>query len=162
MDATDFDFDAIRTRYHFKSIGHSYRATEFEAAIALPQLDTLKANIKARVDNAKILTAGLKPFSDRLQLPICPYNRSHSLMMYPIILREGDKWDLIRHLETNGVETREMLPLTNQPCYEGMFDEDDYPVAKWINEQGFYVGCSRFLNEAQLNGSVMQMLAYFG
>lgn len=162
MDATEFDFEAIRTRYHFKSIGHSFRATELEAAIALPQLDTLKDNIKSRVDNAKILTAGLKPFSDRVQLPKCPHNRTHALMMYPIVLREGDKWALIDHLEQAGIETREMLPLTNQPCYGGMFNEDDYPVAKWINEQGFYVGCSQYLNEAQMNWVVMQIGGYFG
>lgn len=163
MDATEFDFEAIRQRYHFKTIGHSFRATELEAAIALPQLETLKTNIKARVENAKILTAGLKPFADKLQLPKCPHNRSHALMMYPIILLRGhDKWPLIAHLEKAGIETREMLPLTNQPCYKGRFNEDDYPVAKWINQQGFYVGCSQYLNEAQMNWIVMQIGGYFG
>lgn len=145
MGATEFDFEEIRKRYYFKSIGYNFRATEVQAAIALPQLETLEENLQRRVDNAKILAAGLSKFSDKLQLPKCPYNRSHALMMYPIVLREGDKWDLIKHLETNGIETREMLPLTKQPCYEGMFNEDDYPVAKWINAQGFYVGCSQYL-----------------
>lgn len=161
-DESEYDFEVIRRRYHFKTIGHSFRATEFEAAIGLPQLDTLKDNIKARVENAKTLTVGLKPYSGRLQLPTCPYGRSHALMMYPVILREGDKWDLIRHLEAAGIETREMLPLTNQPCYEGMFDEYDYPVAEWINQQGFYVGCSQYLNEAQMNWIAMQIGGYFG
>jgi dTDP-4-amino-4,6-dideoxygalactose transaminase len=166
MDATDFDFEAIRQRYHFKSIGHSFRPTELEAAIALPQLATLKTDIQRRVDNAKLLTSGLRPFAERLQLPTslptCPYNRSHSLMMYPIIFREGDKWDLIRHLEESGIDTREMLPLTNQPCYDGMFDEGDYPVAKWINEQGFYVGCSQYLTDEHMGYVVEKMGEYFG
>ena len=83
-------------------------------------------------------------------------------MMYPIVLREGDKWDLIRHLEIAGIETREMLPLTNQPCYLGLFNEGDYPVAKWINEQGFYVGCSQYLNESQMNWIGAQVEGYFG
>jgi len=161
IDATEFDFDEIRKRYHFTSIGHSYRATEFEAALAIPQLESLVDNLQARVANAKILSAGLKPFAGKLQLPTCPYNRSHSLMMYPLVLRKGDKWDLIRHLETHGIETREMLPLTNQPCYEGLFDEDDYPVAKWINEQGFYVGCSQYLGEGHMNWIIQKMAEYF-
>lgn len=162
MDETEYDFEAIRQRYYFKSIGHSFRPTELEAAIALPQLDTLGDNLKRRVGNAKTLTAGLKPFADKLQLPICPYNRSHALMMYPIVLREGDKWDLIRHLEESGIETREMLPLTNQPCYEGMFNEDDYPVAKWINQQGFYVGCSQYLGNEHMDYVVEKFGEYFG
>lgn len=150
MDATEFDFEAIQTRYHFKTIGHSYRATEIEAAIALPQLDDLDQNIIARANNAKRLTAALGQYSDRLQLPKGAYNRLHALMMYPIILREGDKWALIKHLEQAGIDTREMLPLTNQPCYKGLFNEDDYPVAQWINEQGFYVGCSQYLKPEQM------------
>jgi dTDP-4-amino-4,6-dideoxygalactose transaminase len=161
IDATEFDFEQIRQRYHFTSIGHSFRPTELEAAIAWPQLDDLAANIRRRVDNAKILTAGLSAFADRLQLPKCPYNRSHSLMMYPIVLREGNKWDLIKHLESNGIETREMLPLTNQPCYKGMFNEDDYPVAKWINKQGFYIGCSQYLTDAHMDYVVETFREHF-
>lgn len=162
MDEIEFDFDAIIHRYYFTSIGHSFRATEVEAAIALPQLEALSANIKARVENAKTLSNGLKPLADKLQLPKCPYNRSHALMMYPLILREGDKWDLIRHLEKAGIETREMLPLTNQPCYEGRFNEDDYPIAKWINAQGFYVGCSQHFGKAEMDWIVETIGDYFG
>jgi dTDP-4-amino-4,6-dideoxygalactose transaminase len=66
MDAADFDFEAIRQRYHFKSVGHSFRPTEFEAAVALPQLSTLKDDIQRRVDNAKTLTYGLKLVLNRL------------------------------------------------------------------------------------------------
>jgi CDP-6-deoxy-D-xylo-4-hexulose-3-dehydrase len=160
MDATEFDFEKIRKRYHFTSIGHSFRATELEAAIALPQIECLQTNIQKRVDNAKRLTAGLKPFADKLQLPKCPYNRSHALMMYPLVLLDGDKWELIGHLESNGIETREMLPLTNQPCYEGVFDKEDYPVAQWINDQGFYVGCSQYLGEAHMNWIVEKVAEY--
>lgn len=161
MDATEFDFEQIRKRYYFTSIGHSFRATEIEAAIALPQIESLQANIQARVDNAKRLTHGLKSFADKLQFPKCPYNRSHALMMYPIVLLGGDKWELIAHLEANGIDTREMLPLTNQPCYESLFDEADYPVARWINEQGFYVGCSQYLGEAHMNWIIRKVGEYF-
>ncbi|MCP4083149.1 MAG: DegT/DnrJ/EryC1/StrS aminotransferase family protein [Planctomycetaceae bacterium] len=161
MDETKFDFEAIRQRYHFKSIGHSFRPTEFEAAIALPQLATLKENLKARVDNAKRLTNILKPYADKIQLPKVPYNRSHALMMYPVVLREGDKWGLIRHLEEAGIETREMLPLTNQPCYEGLFNENDYPIAKWINAQGFYLPCSHYLAGEQMDFIGKKIGEYF-
>lgn len=63
-------------------------------------------------------------------------------MMYPIIVKEGvDRDDLVLHLEKNGIETRFLLPLTNQPVYQKMWGyiEDDYPVAKHINSNGFYI-----------------------
>jgi len=162
IDATRFDFEAIKSRYHFTSIGHSFRATELEAAIAIPQLDNITDTIEQRVSNAKHLTNGLKPFSDKLQLPFCQHNRSHSYMMYPIVVRDGKKWPLIKYLEKNGVETREMLPLTNQPCYEGLFDENDYPIAKWINEGGFYIGCSQYLTRDHLDYTIGKFGEYFG
>ena len=162
IDMKEFDFDEIRKRYHFASIGHSSRPTEFEAAIALPQLDDLTINLVIRTKNAIHLTTNLTQFKDKLQLPYFPHDRIHSCMMYPIILRDGDKWELIRHLESNGIETREMLPLTNQPCYKGLFDEDDYPVAKWINEQGFYVGCSQYLTDEHMAYVVEKIGEYFG
>ena len=161
MDATEFDFDEIRQRYYFTSVGHSYRPTELEAAIALPQLATLEENIKQRRDNARTLSKKLNRFSGKLQLPKGRYNARHAFMMYPIVLKEGDKWGLIRHLEESGIETREMLPLTNQPVYEGLFDEDDYPVAKWINEQGFYVGCSQYLTDEHMNYAADTIGQYF-
>jgi len=161
-DRLQIGFATIRKRYRFIRKGYNFRPTELQAAVALPQLSTLYDDIGRRVDNAKILSAGLKTYISQLQLPICPYERSHSLMMYPIILREGDKWDLILHLEKAGIETREMLPLTNQPCYQGLFNEADYPIAKWINEQGFYVGCSQYLGEAEMDYVVETIGAYFG
>ncbi|KKN30245.1 hypothetical protein LCGC14_0835950 [marine sediment metagenome] len=163
IDVMTFDFEAIKSRYHFTSIGHSFRATELEAAIALPQLDTLKSDVRRRVTRAKRLSDGLKTFADKLQLPFCPpHNRTHSYMMYPIVVRDGKKWPLIKHLEKNGVETREMLPLTNQPCYEGLFDENDYPIAKWINEGGFYIGCSQYLTRDHLDYTIEIFGEYFG
>lgn len=161
MDQTEFDFEEIRGRYHFTSIGHSFRATEFEAAIALPQLDTLEENIQRRVAYAKRLKKGLEPFADRLHISHCPHNRTHSYMMYPIVVRDGKKWPLIKHLEKNGIETREMLPLTNQPCYRGVFNEADYPIAKWINEGGFYIGCSQYLSQDHLDYTIEKFGEYF-
>jgi CDP-6-deoxy-D-xylo-4-hexulose-3-dehydrase len=162
MDETEYDFDKIRRRYHFTSIGHSFRPSEFEAAIALAQLPVLPDILARRRQNAKMLSEGLKGFAHLLQLPMTPYNRSHAYMMYPIVLREGDKWQLIDHLEKNNIETREMLPLTNQPCYKGLFNETDYPVAKWINEQGFYIGCSQYLNEDHMAYVIEKFEEYFG
>jgi dTDP-4-amino-4,6-dideoxygalactose transaminase len=60
------------------------------------------------------------------------------------VVRDGvDRDELILHLEKNGIETRYLLPLTNQPVYERLWGhiEDDYPIAKMLNRNGFYIGC---------------------
>ena len=46
-----------------------------------------------------------------------------------------------------------MLPLLNQPVYKKIFGEieDEYPVAKYIDKNGFYIGCHHGMSKAQLD-----------
>jgi dTDP-4-amino-4,6-dideoxygalactose transaminase len=140
----DYDPTFLARKFRFTSIGHSFRTTEIEAAIGLAQLDDLPNMIAKRQQNASTLTQLLQPMAECLQTPVIHPRATHSFMMYPIVLRNGSKWPVMQHLQNAGIETREMVPLTNQPCYN--FNEDDYPVAKWVNESGFYVGCHQGLS----------------
>ena len=139
--------EVIKGRFRFEHRGFSSRITELQAAVALPQLKTWERDIQRRNDNARILSGLLAPYQNKLQLPQKRAGNGHSWMMYPLVLKEGNKWDLIAHLEKHGIETREMLPLTNQPVYADWLNETKYPVAKYINEQGFYIGCHPYVTE---------------
>lgn len=141
--------ELLKSRFKFDRIGFSCRPTEFEAAIGLCQLSSLDEMIALRLDNALKLTSRLAQFD--LVLPRVQPNRSHAFMMFPIVLPENskiDKFDLCLHLERCGIETRELLPLINQPCYAGMFETDEgFEVAKWINKNGFYIGCHQYMTD---------------
>lgn len=160
VDVNGFDINEVKSRYHYDSIGHSYRITELEAAIALSQLDDYGWIVGKRQENAAALTEGLKEI-EKLQLPyIAPYSIS-SFMMYPITLLEGDKWGLIEHLERNGIETRECLPLVSQPCYKGMWNPEDYPVSRFIEDQSFYIGCHQYLEDDDIDYVIEKFKEYF-
>jgi dTDP-4-amino-4,6-dideoxygalactose transaminase len=153
--------ELINKRFKFDSIGHSFRITELEAAIALAQLDDWEEMIALRNFNAGYLSAQLKPMASWLQTPVTRRHTEHAYMMYPLMLLSGvDKWDLVNYLEEHHIETREMLPLTNQPCYAGMWKEYDYPVAAWVNQFGFYVGCHQALEIDELEYIVDCLRAY--
>ncbi len=143
----------VGRRFSFVSIGHSFRATELEAALGLAQLETWEAMIAIRRTNAKILTGKLAHLDSHLQLPKIRPGNEHSFMMFPIVLRHEPKTALVNFLEENGVETRDMLPLTNQPVYHNLLGwrEEDYPVAQWINQNGFYVASHQDLSEFDLD-----------
>lgn len=149
-DDKEFSAEQVSRRFNFESIGHSYRITELEAAIALAQLEDWETMIAKRQANAAALTDLLMDYVDRIQLPTTLPSFTHSFMMYPIVLREGDKWPLINHLERHNIETRELLPLVNQPCYKGMWNPDDYPVSQWLIRGGFYVGCHQDLDATNI------------
>lgn len=144
----EYDPTWLARKFRFTSVGHSFRMTELEAAIGLAQLADLPDMIARRQRNAATLTEALLPLQEYIQLPYTHPLATHSFMMYPIVLRRGSKWPVMHHLHRAGIETREMLPLTNQPCYN--FNEDDYPVAKWVNQSGFYVGCHQGLNDEHM------------
>jgi len=139
--------EVVAKRFRFESIGHSFRITELEAAVALSQLDDYKTMIASRQSNATYLTRRLREHerNGRMQLPSIRPKAGHAFMMYPIVLLNESKWALCQFLEASGIETREMLPLINQPVYQHLVRESDYPVAEWINRCGFYVGCHQDL-----------------
>lgn len=160
-DDNELTSEIIANRFRFESVGHSFRVTEFEAALALAQLNDWQAMIKKRQVNAKTLTRGLSQFADKLQLPRTRPTNSHAWMMYPIVVRSGHKWPLLMRLEENGIETREMLPLTNQPVYADICNEDNYPIARWVNQGGFYIGCHQHLGGDDMEYVISVFEDYF-
>lgn len=152
----------IGRRFKFESVGHSFRATEMEAALGVAQLETWPDMLAKRQANAYRLLESLAPL-EAAGLIVLPKQRpqtGHAWMMFPIVCVGTDKWGLVRHLEARGIETRDMLPLTNQPVYKTLFCEDDYPVAKWINTSGFYVGCHQDLTHEDTDYITEAMFDY--
>ncbi len=143
----------INRRYSFIRLGHSMRATELEAAIGVAQFEGRKENIAARRRIAKFYTENLADLQDFIQLPYIPKDREHNFMMYPIVLKKEHKRNLVNFLEKRNIETREMVPLINQPIYKKLFGniENKYPIAQWINKNGFYIGCHPYLNNKEIN-----------
>lgn len=155
--------EIIEARFRFVSVGHSFRVTEMEGALGVAQLEILHEIIEKRRKNAVYLIENLKQFEQHLQLPKIRPNAEHSFMMFPIVMKHESKKAIVEFLENNGIETREMLPLINQPIYQQLFkiNESEYPIAKWINESGFYIGCHQDIGEEDLKYIVEIFSKYF-
>lgn len=143
-------------RFMMVRMGYSYRIGELEGAIGLGQLENKDIIMGNRKKNAAYLTDKLQDVQDVLQLPGAPDYVDHSYMMYPIVVKEKagfSREDLTHFLEAHNIETRPMLPLLNQPIYQEIFGdiEKDYPVAEWIDHNGFYVGCHHGMTTKELD-----------
>lgn len=151
-------------RFKFERLGYSARATEMEAAIGCAELEDREPNILTRRRNAKYLGSALAGFP--LQLPMEREVGRHAYMMYPIVCKDGvGRDELTRHLEEQGIETRHMVPLTNQPYIKTLFGhdvEDRFPNAKRVNERGFYIGCHQHLTELDMSRIVGAFRDFFG
>jgi len=141
----------LKNRFRFDRIGSHFRPTEMEAAIGLSMLEdgVYKKDLAKRKKLAKALINLLKPLEDKIQLPVTPKGFQHAYMMFTILIKDPSikKWQFIEFLENNGIATRELLPLLNQPAYKKTFGnlESQYPVAKMINKRGFYFGCHPYM-----------------
>lgn len=158
-------FDPNRD-FIFDSVGHSFRITEFEAALALSQLPYLPDNISKRQEIATKLTGMLSNLSKYLQLPHIPDGYNHSFMMYPIVLRNTtengyNKAGLREHLARHQVGTRDMLPLVSQPVYKGRWNPDSYPVARWLDQNGLYLGLHNSMETEDLKHIAEAFYKYF-
>lgn len=152
-------FKMVDKRFSFVDVGYSYRLTEMEAALGIEQLNKIKKIVKQRQFNASYLTEGLKEFSDLIQLPTIPKDRDHVFLGFPIVIKDKkiSRDKLILFLEKHGIETRYMMPLLNQPIYKEIFGKDiesRYPVAKHINNNGFYIGCFPELKKEDLDYAI--------
>lgn len=162
---TGFDLKKIvNNRFTFEHVGYSYRATEFEGALGLAQMERWESNIKKRIDNSQRLTESLAGLSKYLQLPIKRPNADHVFMFYPIVVKDGvNRYDLVNYLEENMIETRYLLPLLNQPVYIDMWGdtENNFPVAKRLNHSAFYIASHPALSDDDILYIVATFYRYF-
>lgn len=157
-------YKIVSRRFSFVRLGHSFRATEMEAALGLGQLSRKDEILKRRCENAQFLSSALEELEPELQLPKAPDHSEHAFMVYPILINDAgiDREELIRNLEEHLIETRYMLPLLNQPICQKLFGdlERQYPVARKINRQGFYIGCHPDLTADELDYMASRIKAF--
>lgn len=139
-DDDKYSEEVIHSRFIFNHPGYSYRGTEMEAALGLVEMDMLKSNIKKRQANAKYL-------NDRLVMHPREYLKNHAFMMFPIFHTRRN--DLMYHLEKNGIATRTIMPLINQPYIKANMKK--YPRSEYILRNGLLVGCHQNLTKKQLD-----------
>lgn len=152
-------------RFLFVRIGYSYRVGEIEGALGLAQLERKNEIMEKRHKNAEYLIEGLERFEDLIQLPRHPENIEHTYMMFPIVVRKNTgimTKDMVHYLEKSNIETRPMLSLLNQPIYKKIFGdiEKEYPVAEYIDKNGFYIGCHHGLSKEQLDYEIEMIGKY--
>ena len=159
--------EVIARRFKFQHLGHSFRCTEMEAALGLAQLEKSDEIVARRKAIAARYTQGLQGLSDRLQLPTAaPPNTEHVYMIYPIRVLDKDKTELVNFLESKGIETRDLLPLINQPVYQKLLGnhvmEAGNEVSRELLNTAFYVGCHQFISDEDADHVVGAFYEFYG
>jgi perosamine synthetase len=148
------DIHLISEKFHFNIWGHSCKWNDVSAAIVKAQIERRHSLYKTRTINARILWSELWPLEIKERLIVLPNSCNHSFMMYAIILAEDlDANSIIRELNDHQIETRRLMPITNQPIVHEYFGGDietQFPNAMFLNHQGFYIGVHPELSKSDM------------
>jgi dTDP-4-amino-4,6-dideoxygalactose transaminase len=125
----------MRAQYQYEVPGHNYRLTDLQAAIALPQVDRLRATNDARRANAAHLSEGLRAVPG-LRLPEVPAGREHVFHQYTVRVTAGaalDRDAVVAALADRGVRAGVYYPrlVHDYDCYRGhpQVVADETPLA---------------------------------
>ena len=116
-------------KYTYSHIGYNLKITDWQAAIALAQLEKLPSFLEKRTDNAELLNELLNDLQEYLILPKVSSGVEPSWFGYLLSVKLNEKFDkqgLVTYLEKNGVGTRQLFAgnMLRQP----MLCENDIDV----------------------------------
>jgi len=123
-----------RERYLHEILGYNYRMTDIAAALGLCQLEKLEQFNDKRIENARILTEGLRGIRG-LILPYVKSNVKHIFHQYTVRVTEefGLPRDEVKEkLKQKGIATEIYypLPIHKQPFYQKLGYNDYLPKSE--------------------------------
>ena len=155
----DGTYDMSR-RFVFNDEGWSFKSSDLNAALGLGQMERLDDILKRRRTVGVTLWSRLHPYGE-LQLTD---PESHTFQMFPMVCRvPGLKPKLVQHLNSYGIETRDMMPILSQPVVQARLKPraGQFPVAERIDANGFYIGCHQHLTAEDVDYIVDAVDAFF-
>jgi CDP-6-deoxy-D-xylo-4-hexulose-3-dehydrase len=145
-------------KYVYSHLGYNLKATDMQAAIGCAQLKRLDDFVAARKRNHARLLEALRPYEDRLVLPIAPPNTDPSWFAFVITVREDagfTRADLTGYLEANRIETRGLFSgnLLRHPAFESIERRvvGDLSNTDIVMERTFFVGVYPGIDDARMD-----------
>ena len=145
-------------KYVYSHLGYNLKATDMQAAIGCAQLARLDEFVAARKRNHARLLEALRPYEDRLVLPVAPPHTDPSWFCFVVTVREDAGFtrnELTGFLEANRIETRNLFSgnLLRHPAFE---DIERRVVGELANSDAvmnrtFFVGVYPGIDDARMD-----------
>lgn len=132
------------THFQFGRSGFSSRITEMEAAIGISALERFDKDLWKR---RRLAWAYMDALSAETELKIAPNNPFHSWMFFPIRLINGKREKLMEHLRKAQIESREAMPLINQPVFKELYTPGSCPNAEFWTTNGMLLPLHPLMTE---------------
>ena len=136
----------IDPRFLFISRGFNYKPTEIQGAFGIHQIKKLDAFVEARRKNANYWAKELEKFKEYFITIKEQPNTKSAWYGFPIIVQNNapfKKQDLIRYLNSKGVQTRPILAgnIAQQPVAKTFkYRQTKLKNAEFVNNNSFWIG----------------------
>ena len=145
-------------KYVYSHLGYNLKATDMQAAIGVAQLSRLDGFVAARKRNHARLLEALRPYEDRLILPVAPPHADPSWFSFVVTVREGagfDRRDLTGFLEASRIETRSLFSgnLLRHPAFAAIERRvvGALPNTDIVMNDTFFVGVYPGIDDARMD-----------
>jgi CDP-6-deoxy-D-xylo-4-hexulose-3-dehydrase len=156
-------------KYTYSHIGYNLKATDFQAAVGLAQLDRLDGFIAARRRNYAFLRDALAKHESLFEFVAVLPGAEPSWFGFAMRVRESAPFDrnaLVAFLESRLIATRLLFGgnLLRQPAYQGAPMRLAGPLdhADQVMRGTFWVGCHPGLTQPMLQWIVDSVEAFVG
>ena len=143
----------------YEEIGYNLKPIELQAAMGLSQLKKLDEIGVLRRRNHKLLYNIFEVYSDYFILPKATEGSDPDWFAFALTIKDNSKFtraEFCKFLEKNKIQTRPYFAgnILLQPGYQGIMDSDkvinDFPIARKVTTDTFFLGCSPVITEEQI------------
>lgn len=159
----DYVFDH---KYVYGEVGYNLKPIELQASMGLAQIDKLDEIHTRRKENYKALFNIFSNYEDYFHLPRPTKKSDPSWFAFPLTIRDNSlfsRWDITNFLEDAKVQTRQYFGgnIMLNPGYTSLMDSkkviEDYPVARKITTDTFFLGTSPVIQQEQIEYIELQI-----
>ena len=155
-------------KYVYSHVGYNLKVTDMQAAIGCAQLKKLDGFIAKRRANFDTLHAALRPYEDRLILPVASPKSEPSWFTFAITVRKDagfPRADIIRFLEAHRIETRSLFAgnLLRHPAFQGIRHRvvRDLTNTDTVMSDTFFVGVYPGIDTARMDHMTSVFARFF-
>ena len=132
-------------RFHHELRGHNFRMSNIQAAVGVAQLEKIEDHLKLKRELGAHYQQLFKD-CEGLKLPVATTSYAENIYwVFGLVLDKKaglSAEEMIQLLAEEGIGCRPFFwPMHKQPIFTkmGLFKDEEYPVADYIGEYGFYV-----------------------
>lgn len=146
-------------KYVYEEIGYNLKPIEVQASMLLAQIDKLEEIKRLRKRNYQLLFDIFKRYEDYFILPIARKKADVNWFAFPLTIKNEAPFkrsELCQYLESKKIQTRPYFAgnILMQPAYShlvGDLNLNDFPNAKKVTTDTFFLGVSPVITEEQIS-----------